>query len=410
MKSKIYYYDSAAAATGGHLVGSNSPNRYTCFQRAVYQPANTAYAVTSIEVTTDGMVIKTNPANKASDFLPHMTVLIKNGSNEKVNGYHRITRITTDGIIVKAPTGLSVGAIPNASQYYLYLASIPTTIVTGSTRDISFQFNSSEAGALNYGFGIFDNGPYTYAHAYFRKIGYTSYGHGNGVIGYGFWPTTINFTAASKTRCWIVANDRFIYFISNADDDLTKPSVTVFAGDLISPITGDPLKENFVLCAAESYPSLTATGNTACTIRTGTSILSTVDPNIKVATRAMTSNADGMGAYMVAPVPGASSAGFMSGNTIFKPVNGQYTLLPVSIVDRAGYDRGRVPGLYYIKEYAYGVFTHGSIIKGYGDLANRDFLVVYSSYNSLITSPLPQMATPTQNVSVYLIDITGPWE
>ena len=410
MKSKIYYYDSAAPATGGHLVGINSPNRYTCFQRAVYQYGNPAYDIASIEVTASGMVIKTNPANKANDFLPHMTVLIKNGSNEKVNGYHRITRITADGIIVKAPTGLSVGAIPNASQYYLYLASIPTTIVTGSTRDISFQFNSSEAGALNYGFGIFDNGPYTYAHAYFRKIGYTSYGQGSGVIGYGFWPTTINFTAASKTRCWIIGNDRFIYFIANADDDLTKPSVTVFVGDLISPPTGDPLKENFVLCAAESYPSLTATSNTACTIRTGTSIMSSVDTNIKVATRAMSSNADGMNAYMVAPVPGVSSAGFMSGNTIFKPVNGQYTLLPVSIVDRAGYDRGRVPGLYYIKEYAYGVFTHGSIIKGYGDLANRDFLVVYSSYNSLITSPLPQMATPTQNVSVYLIDITGPWE
>ena len=410
MKSRIYYYDSSAPATGGHLIGINSPNRYTCFQRAVYQDGNPAYAIASIEVTADGMVIKTNPANKANDFLPHMTVLIKNGSNEKVNGYHRITRVTSDGIIVRAPMGLSIGAIPNATQYQLRLASIPTTIVTGSTRDISFQFNSSEAGALNYGFGIFDNGPYTYAHAYFRKIGYTSYGQGNGVIGYGFWPTTINFTATSKTRCWIVANDRFIYFIANADDDLSKPSVTVFVGDLISPPTGDPLKENFVLCAAESYPSLTATSNTACTIRTGTSILSTVDPNIKVATRAMTSNADGMGAYMVAPVPGVSSAGFMSGNSIFKPVNGQYTLLPVSIVDRAGYDRGRVPGLYYIKEYAYGVFTHGNIIKGYGDLANRDFLVVYSSYNSLITSPLPQMATPTQNVSVYLIDITGPWE
>ena len=410
MKSKIYYYDSSAAATGGHLIGINSPNRYTCFQRAVYQDGNPAYGIASIEVTADGMVIKTNPANKANDFLPHMTVLIKNGSNEKVNGYHRITRITADGIIVKAPAGLSVGAIPNANQYYLYLASIPTTIVTGSTRDISFQFNSSEAGALNYGFGIFDNGPYTYAHAYFRKIGYTSYGQGNGVIGSGFWPTTINFTAASKTRCWIVANDRFIYFISNADDDLTKPSVTVFVGDLISPPTGDPLKENFVLCAAESYQSMQAAGNAACTIRTGTSIMSSVDPNLWVASRSMSSDASGMNAYMVAPAPGISSTGFMSGNTLFKPVNGQYTLLPVSIVDRAGYDRGRVPGLYYIKEYAYGVFTHGSIIKGYGDLANRDFLVVYSSYNSLITSALPQTATPTQNVSVYLIDITGPWE
>ena len=410
MKSKIYYYDSSAAATGGHLVGINSPNRYTCFQRAVYQDGNPAYAIASIEVTADGMVIKTNPANKANYFLPHMTVLIKNGSNEKVNGYHRITRITADGIIVKAPTGLSVGAIPNASQYYLYLASIPTTIVAGSTRDISFQFNSSEAGALNYGFGIFDNGPYTHAHAYFRKIGYTSYGQGNGIIGYGFWPTTINFTATSKTRCWIIGNDRFIYFISNADNDLTKPSITVFAGDLISPPTGDPLKENFVLCAAESYPSLTATSNTACTIRTGISTMRSVDPNLWVATRSLTSSADGLNAYMVAPAPDISSTGFMSGNTIFKPQNGQYTLLPVSIVDRAGYDRGRVPGLYYIKEYAYGVFTHGSIIKGYGDLANRDFLVVYSSYNSLITSSLPQMATPQQNTSVYLIDITGPWE
>lgn len=410
MKSRIYYYDSSAAATGGHLIGINSPNRYTCFQRAVYQPSNTAYAIAGIEVTADGMVIKTNPANKAADFLPHMTVLISNGSNEKVKGYHRITRITTDSIIVKTPTGLSIGTIPNASQYYLYLASIPTTIVTGSTRNISFQFNSSEAGALNYGFGIFDNAPYTYAHAYFNKIGYTSYGQGNGIIGYGFWPTTINFTAASKTRCWIVANDRFIYFISNAGDDLTKPSVTVFVGDLISPPGGDPLKENFVLCAAESYPSLTATGNTACTIRTGTSNMGSVDPNLLVATRSMSSNASGMNAYMVAPAPSISSTGFMSGNTIFKPQNGQYTLLPVSIVDKAGYDRGRVPGLYYIKEYAYGVFTHGSIVKGYGDLANRDFLVVYSNYNSLITSSLPQMATPNQNASVYLIDITGPWE
>lgn len=410
MKSRIYYYDSSAAATGGPLVGVNSPNRYTCFQRAVYQPANTAYAITSIEVTADGMVIKTNPANKASDFLPHMTVLISNGSNEKVNGYHRITRVTTDSIIVKSPTGPSVGAIPNVTQYQLRLASIPTDINTGSTSYISFQFNSSEAGALNYGFGVYDNGGYVHANAFFLKKGYTTYNQGVGNIGSGFWPNTLNFTATSKTRYWIIGNDRFIYMVANIGDDLTKPSVTVFAGDLISPITGDPLKENFVLCAAENYNSMSAAGNAACTIRTGTSNMSSVDPNLWVATRSMSSGASGMNAYMVAPVPGISSTGFMSGNTLFKPQNGQYTLLPVSIVDKAGYDRGRVPGLYYIKEYAYGVFTHGSIVKGYGDLANRDFLVVYSNYNSIVTAVLPQMATPQQNVSVYLIDITGPWE
>lgn len=410
MKSKIYYYDSSAAATGGHLVGSNRPNRYTCFQRAVYQPSNTAYGIASIEVTADGMVIKTNPANKAADFLPHMTVLITNGSNEKVKGYHRITRVTTDSIIVKSPTGLTEGAIPNATQYQLQLASIPTNINTGSTRDISFQFNSSEAGALNYGFGVYDNDGYVHANAFFLKKGYTTYNQGVGNIGSGFWPNTLNFTATSKTRYWIIGNDRFIYMVANIGDDLTKPSVTVFAGDLISPVTGDPLKENFVLCAAENYNSMSAAGNAACTIRTGTSVMSSVDPNLWVATRSMSSNASGMNAYMVAPAPGISSTGFMSGNTLFKPQNDQYTLLPVSIIDRAGYDRGRVPGLYYIKEYAYGVFTHGSIVKGYGDLANRDFLVVYSNYNSIVTAVLPQMATPQQNVSVYLIDITGPWE
>lgn len=410
MKSRIYYYDSSAAATGGHMVGNQGPYKYTCFQRAVYQNSNAAYAITSIEVTADGLVIKTNPANKANDFLPHMTVLIKNGSNEKVNGYHRITRVTTDGIIVKTPTGLSEGAIPNATQYYLYLASIPTDIVTGSNRDISFQFNSDEAGALNYGFGIFDNDTYTYAHGYFRKKGYISYGQGDGLMGYGYWPTTIGADATSKTRYWVIGNDRFIYMVANIGDDLSKPSVTVFVGDLISPPTGDPLKENFVLCAAENSNSLIAGGNAACTIRTGTSTLNSIDPNIKVISRALHGSAEGMGAYMVTSAPGVSSSGFMSGNTIFKPVNGQYTLLPVSIVDRAGYDRGRVPGLYYIKEYAYGVFTHGRIIKGYGDLANRDFLVVYSNYNYMVTAVLPQMANPNQNVSVYLIDITGPWE
>lgn len=410
MKSRIYYYDSSAAATGGHLVGINSPNRYTCFQRAVYQPSNTAYAIASIEVTASGMVIKTNPANKASEFLPHMTVLITNGSNEKVNGYHRITRVTTDSIIVKSPTDLTEGTIPNATQYQLRLASIPTDIVTGSTRDISFQFNSSEQGALNYGFGVYDNGAYVHANAFFLKKGYFTYNQGVGHVGYGFWPNTLNFTATSKTRYWIIGNDRFIYMVANIGDDLTKPSVTVFAGDLISTSTGDPLKENFVLCAAENYNSMSAAGNAACTIRTGTSIMSSVDTNLWVATRSLSSSASGMNAYMVAPAPGISSTGFMSGNTIFKPVNGQYTLLPVSIIDNAGYDRGRVPGLYYIKEYAYGVFTHGSIVKGYGDLANRDFLVVYSNYNSMVISSLPQMATPNQNVSVYLIDITGPWE
>lgn len=410
MKSRIYYYDSAAAATGGHLAGNNSPNRYVCFQRAVYQPGNAAYAITSIKVTASGMVIKTNPANKASDFLPHMTVLIKNGSNEKVNGYHRITRVTTDSIIVKAPVGLTEGTIPNATQYQLRLASIPTDINTSSTRDISFQFNSSEQGALNYGFGVYDNGGYVNANAFFLKKGYTSYSHGIGHIGGGYWPNTLNFTATSKTRYWIIGNDRFIYMVANIGDDLTKPSVTVFAGDLISPPAGDPLKENFVLCAAENYHSMQATNNAACTIRTGTSIMNSVDTNLWVASRSMTDNAQGMNAYMVAPAPGISSAGFMSGNTVFKPQNGQYTLLPVSIVDSAGYDRGRVPGLYYIKEYAYGVFTHGSIVKGYGDLANRDFLVVYSIYNSVVTTALPQMASPNQNASVYLIDITGPWE
>lgn len=410
MKSKIYYYDSSAPATGGHLVGSNSPNRYVCFQRAIHQDVNPAYAISGIEVTSDGMVIKTNPANKANDFLPHMTVLVKNGSNEKVNGYHRITRVTADGIIVKSPTGLTEGAIPNATQYRLYLASISPSMVVSSTREISFQFNSSEAGALNYGFSVYDNGAYVNTNAFFSKIGYATYNQGNGLVGNGYWPNTLNFTAASKTRYWIVGNDRFIYMVANIGDDLTKPSVTVFAGDLISPITGDPLKENFVLCAAESYQSMQAAGNAACTIRTGTSNMSSVDPNLWVATRSISSNASGMNAYMVAPAPGVSSTGFMSGNTLFKPQNGQYTLLPVSIVDKAGYDRGRVPGLYYIKEYAYGVFTHGNIVKGYGDLANRDFLVVYSNYNSIVTATLPQMASPNQNVSVYLIDITGPWE
>lgn len=410
MKSRIYYYDSAAAATGGHLVGSNSPNRYVCFQRAIHQEVNQAYAIANIEVTSDGMVIKTNPANRASDFLPHMTVLIKNGSNEKVNGYHRITRVTADGVIVKAPVGLTEGTIPNATQYRLYLASISASMVVSSTREISFQFNSSETGALNYGFSVYDNGAYVNANAFFNKIGYANYNQGAGQIGYGYWPNTLNFTATSKTRYWIIGNDRFVYMVANIGDDLTKPSVTVFAGDLISPPAADPLKENFVLCAAENYNSMQGANNAACTIRTGTSITSSVDTNLWVASRSMTNDARGMNAYMVAPAPGISSTGFMSGNTIFKPQNGQYTLLPVSIVDSAGYDRGRVPGLYYIKEYAYGVFTHGSIVKGYGDLANRDFLVVYSFYNSTVTAALPQMASPNQNASVYLIDITGPWE
>ena len=114
-------------------------------------------------------------------------------------------------------------------------------------------------------------------------------------------------------------------------------------------------------------------------------------------------------AAMYANVPATHNSYGVSGlnfGTLTDPYKGGFNITDYRLYDANGYDRGKLPGVYYIKQTLNKGIGNFEIIDGTGDLAGRKLLSLYTQGNINYFYTLPS----SMNSAIMLFDITGPWE
>lgn len=349
-----------------------------------------------------------------NSFSTNATILLENVSSPVINGEHKVSRsselwfefktdlpdgpITGSGITAKyAPAGWEHPFAPSG-EYAVYRSKNTSSNSRRNylqLREISFNEVRVRA---------------------FQTM------HDN-LNGTGMYPTiesgqtngmffTKCHTSHTVPLVWfILASDTFFYYVVSSyyTNGLSYPFCVNFFGDTLINNTLD--KDNVVLKGYVSHAEANSGGSSTYEFgvsnASGASYISCIRMPSSVNTPIRIPLLASMYANVINIINNPLSGAFNSFSNFTDPYTGAFNLTDYRVQDNNGFDRGKLPGVYFIKNGINRVMQQFQITEGSGDLQGKKLLGIFTTAGQAHSSSVTGSGS---NTAAYLFfDITGPW-
>ena len=224
-----------------------------------------------------------------------------------------------------------------------------------------------------------------------------------------FWPRADESNAFQ--RAWgVIATDKFFFWIchpaiQSLNMDLRRSNSVAFFGQFIPKRPTDP--NNVVLNGRTSANMANSYSNEGSYSYQDIGASTTVPNSYLYLAGPFDVGSTPMTGAMFAPVPSSSFLYGISGQTNFSnrdPFTGEIEVTRVNIIDSNGFERGYIPGLFYVKSGVKRSMSSWALETGYGDFINRKLLGLYTTAGSTYAY---QRHTDGVDLGYVLFDIFG---
>ena len=353
-----------------------------------------------------------------NSFNIYSVVLMSGCDQAPANGEHRVSNM--GDIFFEFPTDMPDGPITGASIKAKYAsAGWDSPFPSSSTRAVYRSKNTSPDSRRHY-LQVSETAYDTLNVRSFHSM--TDLNNGSdvypptSVLGNGyFWGRSYENNAVQ--RAWfIIASSTFLYWIvlpynqGAWNSTALIPSVQFF-GDAIRKIPSDI--ENVIINGGLNTGEVNneINGGFGGGNHLGVSHLTASNAYQISGTYDGIKSPSPCAAYADISTTYASTA--FSGRTAFtrrNVIDGSIEILKYKIIDRQGIERGRIPGVYFIKSSVMSDLTPFTVIDGSGDLIGRKLLVLYTNASYTTLYYYSKFDAANCYPTCVLVDITGPWE
>lgn len=346
-------------------------------------------------------------------FSNHSTITVSGVTPEELNGEHKVIRMTDMWFEFK--TELPNGAVTGTSVKAKYAPAGWEHAFTPSGEYAVYRSKSSSPNARKHYLQVREMSYQEVRVKAFHSMtsntsGIENYplastGYPNGC----YWSKSYQNNALGKGWA-IIASDTFFYLLIAPYDTYYTDYIysCMFFGDFIPRTEYDT--ENSVL---KGFVSITASNNNISdwTHEVGTSHTTAKDGVSPIISGSSLGNANiPVIASMFSDVASRYNSYGISGHNYglsSDPYTGGINLTEYKLMDQHFYERGKLPGLYYLKQSINRTYGNLFFLNGTGDFEGKKLLGVYlQGGNSYFSYPI---SNNSGNPAYMFFDITGPW-